>query len=70
MRDHTLKFIIHYHFQISMDELRKAHFDSGHATKPKYEPSGLTDKRLPLYGYSTETIHLLLLPMINNKYVS
>ncbi|XP_045471677.1 glutamate synthase [NADH], amyloplastic isoform X2 [Harmonia axyridis] len=53
--------------KITMDELRKAHLDSGHAAKPKYEPSGLTDKRLPLYGYSTETIHLLLLPMINNK---
>ncbi|KAL3282591.1 hypothetical protein HHI36_005767 [Cryptolaemus montrouzieri] len=53
--------------QITMDELRKAHLDAGRAPKPKYEPSGLTDKRLPLYGYSTETVHLLLLPMINNK---
>lgn len=50
-----------------MDELRKAHLDAGRQLKPKYEPSGLSDKRLPLYGYSTETIHLLLLPMINNK---
>ncbi|CAH0556615.1 unnamed protein product [Brassicogethes aeneus] len=53
--------------QITMDELRKAHLDAGRAPKPKYEPSGLVDKRLPLYGYSTETIHMLLLPMINNK---
>ncbi|XP_057669845.1 uncharacterized protein LOC130902058 [Diorhabda carinulata] len=53
--------------QISMDELRKAHLDAGRSPKPKYETSGLGDKRLPLYGYSTETIHLLLLPMINNK---
>lgn len=53
--------------QISMDELRKAHLDAGRTPKPKYETSGLGDKRLPLYGYSTETIHLLLLPMINNK---
>ncbi|XP_050309915.1 uncharacterized protein LOC126745911 [Anthonomus grandis grandis] len=53
--------------QISMEELRKAHLDAGHPVKPKYEPSGLSDKRLPLYGYSTETIHILLLPMINNK---
>ncbi|XP_060518739.1 uncharacterized protein LOC132697335 isoform X2 [Cylas formicarius] len=52
---------------ISMEELRKAHLDAGRIAKPKYEPSGLTDKRLPLYGYSTETVHLLLLPMINNK---
>ncbi|KAJ8978511.1 hypothetical protein NQ317_002415 [Molorchus minor] len=53
--------------QITMDELRKAHLDAGRLAKPKYEPSGLSDKRLPLYGYSTETIHILLLPMINNK---
>ncbi|KAH1023919.1 hypothetical protein HUJ05_003496 [Dendroctonus ponderosae] len=53
--------------QISMDELRKAHLEAGCSAKPKYEPSGLSDKRLPLYGYSTETIHILLLPMINNK---
>ncbi|XP_048520396.1 glutamate synthase [NADH]-like isoform X1 [Dendroctonus ponderosae] len=52
---------------ISMDELRKAHLEAGCSAKPKYEPSGLSDKRLPLYGYSTETIHILLLPMINNK---
>ncbi|KAJ8958827.1 hypothetical protein NQ318_019589 [Aromia moschata] len=53
--------------QITMDDLRKAHLEAGRLAKPKYEPSGLSDKRLPLYGYSTETIHLLLLPMINNK---
>lgn len=50
-----------------MEEMRKAHLDSGRALKAKYEPSGLADKRLPLYGYSTETIHMLLLPMVNNK---
>uniref|UniRef100_A0A6P7GF34 glutamate synthase (NADH) n=1 Tax=Diabrotica virgifera virgifera TaxID=50390 RepID=A0A6P7GF34_DIAVI len=53
--------------KISMDELRKAHLDASRTVKPKYETSGLGDKRLPLYGYSTETIHMLLLPMINNK---
>lgn len=50
-----------------MEELRKAHLDAGNVLKPKYQPSGLTDKRLQLYGYSSETIHMLLLPMINNK---
>lgn len=50
-----------------MDEFRKAHLDANRPAKPKYETSGLADKRLPLYGYSTETIHMLLLPMINNK---
>ncbi|CAH1105035.1 unnamed protein product [Psylliodes chrysocephalus] len=53
--------------QISMEELRKAHLEAGGTTKPKYETSGLGDKRLPLYGYSIETVHMLLLPMINNK---
>ncbi|KAK9869813.1 hypothetical protein WA026_003542 [Henosepilachna vigintioctopunctata] len=53
--------------QITMDEFRKAHLERGLSPKPKYERSGLGDKRLPLYGYSTETVHLLLLPMINNK---
>ncbi|CAG9813889.1 unnamed protein product [Phaedon cochleariae] len=53
--------------KITLDELRKAHLDAGRTAKPKYETSGLGDKRLPLYGYSTETIHMLLLPMINNK---
>nr|CAI5835199.1 unnamed protein product [Callosobruchus analis] len=52
--------------QITLEELRKAHLDAGNTTKAKYEPSGLADKRLALYGYSTETIHMLLMPMINN----
>ncbi|RZC34842.1 glutamate synthase 1 [NADH], chloroplastic [Asbolus verrucosus] len=50
-----------------MEELRKVHLEAKRPAKPKYEPSGLGDKRLSLYGYSTETIHMLLLPMINNK---
>jgi glutamate synthase (NADPH/NADH) len=50
-----------------MEELRKAHLEANRPAKPKYEPSGLGDKRLSLYGYSTETVHMLLLPMINNK---
>ena len=28
---------------------------------------GLFDPRLTLYGYTTETIHMLLIPMIKNK---
>ena len=28
------------------------------------------DKRLALYGYTLETINMLLLPMINTKYIS
>ncbi|XP_066254056.1 uncharacterized protein [Euwallacea similis] len=53
--------------QISMEELRKTHLDAGHQAKAKYEASGLGDKRLPLYGYSTETVQMLLLPMVNSK---
>ncbi|EFA03092.1 uncharacterized protein LOC658584 isoform X1 [Tribolium castaneum] len=53
--------------KITMEELRKAHLEANRPAKPSYEPSGLGDKRLSLYGYSTETIHMLLLPMINNK---
>lgn len=30
---------------------------------------GLTDKRLSLYGYTIESINMLLLPMIQNKFV-
>lgn len=29
--------------------------------------SGLSDKRLGLYGYTIETINMLLVPMITNK---
>lgn len=50
-----------------MEELRQAHLEASRPNKPKYEPSGLGDKRLSLYGYSTETIHMLLLPMVNTK---
>lgn len=31
------------------------------------EKKGILDPRLQLYGYTTETIHMLLLPMIKNK---
>lgn len=50
-----------------MDELRQAHVAAGLSLIPKFEPSGMNDKRLPLFNYSTETIQMLLLPMINNK---
>uniref|UniRef100_A0A1Y1KF33 glutamate synthase (ferredoxin) n=1 Tax=Photinus pyralis TaxID=7054 RepID=A0A1Y1KF33_PHOPY len=52
---------------ITMDELRAAHSEVGHPKTIKYQASGLADQRLPLFGYSTEAIHLLLLPMINDK---
>ncbi|XP_022899925.2 uncharacterized protein [Onthophagus taurus] len=53
--------------QITMEELRQAHLTSGNPIKAPYQPSGLDDKRLSLFGYSTEGIQMLLLPMINNK---
>lgn len=52
---------------MSMDELREAHLKAGHPKTAKYQPSGFGDQRLPLFGYSTEAIHMLLLPMINDK---
>lgn len=53
-----------------MEELRDAHLKAGHPKSPKYHSSGLTDQRLSLFSYSTETIHMLLLPMVNNKYAN
>lgn len=50
-----------------MEELRKAHIDAALPLTPKMQPSGMSDKRLSLFGYSTETIQMLLLPMIMNK---
>lgn len=50
-----------------MEDLRNAHVDAGNVLQAQYSPSGFADKRLSLYGYSTETIYMLLLPMINNK---
>ena len=53
--------------QITMEELRAAHYEAGRSKTIKYSSSGLADQRLPLFGYSTESIHMLLLPMINDK---
>ncbi|KAK9746909.1 Glutamine amidotransferases class-II [Popillia japonica] len=53
--------------QITMEELRKAHTATGLSLEPKLQQSGMSDKRLSLFGYSTETIQMLLLPMIMNK---
>lgn len=53
--------------QITMDDLRKAHLEAGHPPEATYSPSGLSDKRLSMYNYTTETIRMLLLPMLNDK---
>lgn len=50
-----------------MDDLRKAHLEAGHPPEATYSPSGLSDKRLSMYNYTTETIRMLLLPMLNDK---
>lgn len=50
-----------------MEDLRKAHAQAGNSLKATFAPSGFADKRLSLYGYTTETVYMLLLPMINNK---
>ena len=55
-------------FQITMEDI--------HKSLPPYEGvtngntsaiSGLGDKRLGLFGYTIESINMLLLPMIQNK---
>ncbi|XP_049540624.1 uncharacterized protein LOC125954403 [Anopheles darlingi] len=63
--------------QITMDEIREAAaangtLSNGTSTVAKLEGDGFSgkgilDPRLQLYGYTTETIHMLLLPMIKNK---
>ena len=51
-----------------MQELRKMFFESGTTINIKPSTaSGFDDKRLPLYGYSNEVIHMLLMPMISDK---
>lgn len=55
-----------------MDEIRQAALDRNHCTdlsgyRPPVEERGMMDPRLQLYAYTTETIHMLLLPMIKNK---
>uniref|UniRef100_A0A023EWE8 glutamate synthase (NADH) n=1 Tax=Aedes albopictus TaxID=7160 RepID=A0A023EWE8_AEDAL len=58
--------------QITMDEIRQASAELNGCTelsayRLSIEQSGMMDPRLQLYGYTTETIHMLLLPMIKNK---
>ncbi|XP_055603052.1 uncharacterized protein LOC129751528 [Uranotaenia lowii] len=58
--------------QISMDEIRREAAEHNICTDlaaylPPADKRGMMDPRLQLYGYTTETIHMLLLPMIKNK---
>lgn len=54
--------------QITMEEIRQAAGDQNEVIElPLEQQRGMMDPRLQLYGYTTETIHMLLLPMINNK---
>lgn len=55
-----------------MDEIRAAAaangtLSNGTSAVAKLDGKGILDPRLQLYGYTTETIHMLLLPMIKNK---
>jgi glutamate synthase (NADH) len=54
-----------------MDDIRHADKLANHEDNQngvlKPSQSGIFDARLSLYGYSTETIHMLLVPMIQNK---
>ncbi|XP_058465690.1 uncharacterized protein LOC131439095 [Malaya genurostris] len=58
--------------QITMESIREAAAESNGCTDlsnylPDENHRGIMDPRLQLYGYTTETIHMLLLPMIKNK---
>lgn len=58
--------------QILMDDIRREAVDKNLCTDlaknlPGDGKRGMVDSRLQLYGYTTETIHMLLLPMIKNK---
>ncbi|XP_055532181.1 uncharacterized protein LOC129722612 [Wyeomyia smithii] len=58
--------------QITMDEIRQEAAERNIYTdletyRPVENERGIMDPRLQLYGYTTETIHMLLLPMIKNK---
>lgn len=58
--------------QILMDDIRRDAVEKNLCTDldinlPADGKRGMLDSRLQLYGYTTETIHMLLLPMIKNK---
>nr|AWS20468.1 glutamate synthase [Mayetiola destructor] len=60
--------------KITLDDLRRADLLQNHSNQTKLnqmngskEPRGLLDRRLPLFNYTTETVNMLLVPMIKNK---
>lgn len=61
-------------FQIMMEDLRHADLLAKHSPLAgvhgeviKSHKQGILDPRLSLFGYTTEHIHMILLPMIKNK---
>lgn len=57
-----------------MDEIRNANvFNTADSAKslidPKCDPDthGMMDPRLSLYGYTNETVNMLLVPMFQNR---
>ncbi|XP_055629732.1 uncharacterized protein LOC129770731 isoform X2 [Toxorhynchites rutilus septentrionalis] len=58
--------------QITMDDIRREAAEKNFSIDlsgvlPSENSRGMMDPRLQLYGYTTETIHMLLLPMIKTK---
>uniref|UniRef100_A0AAG5D446 Glutamate synthase [NADH] n=1 Tax=Anopheles atroparvus TaxID=41427 RepID=A0AAG5D446_ANOAO len=60
--------------QITMDDIRREAAEHTNGTievalngNGREDQKGMMDPRLQLYSYTTETIHMLLLPMIKNK---
>lgn len=57
--------------QITLDEIRNANVlntpEVDELTKLPASQRGIFDPRLSLFGYTTETINMLLIPMFKNK---
>ncbi|XP_044726506.1 glutamate synthase [NADH], amyloplastic isoform X2 [Chrysoperla carnea] len=52
--------------QFTIEDMHAAHKKAGRGFDNLYAPSGLSDKRMSLYGYTPETVRLLLIPMLTN----
>lgn len=58
--------------QITLDEIRNANVfntDNANGSVEAVDPSkqGMMDPRLSLYGYTNETVNMLLVPMFKNR---
>ena len=79
-RDHITfaQFFTHYYLKqaTTLDDLYEAHDESTHSNPPttpsdhvsSYKGSIVdSDRRLPMFGWTTETVALLVVPMVLDK---